>query len=270
MPKIESQLTIFDVIEASHIKEATSQNTKRWEDLTPGDYVEVWWGNGLHFAGWITSMRNDHHVEKEWEIQTDWMERNGEKESTRSWQEECKWRVRFSHLSANDRQWRWIRHDVDYTLRPTVDELRHVIRQNLIDCQPSDCVKVAHLTSSLWPVSMREDANRLYNEVLIERWPDVRQYLADKKLSRFPLPKRVKTKIQEMVNLPENERLAALETLHWDKTEHRSGWHLSLSSISGSFIRHWLAKTDDPKLLVELALLCGHWSGPCEDDEQTA
>lgn len=263
-------MTIFDVIEASQIEEAIAQNTKHWEDLVPGDYVEVWWSNGLHFAGWITTLRNDQHVEREWEIQTDWVERGSEKEFKTPRQEAYQWDVRFSHLSKNDRQWRWIRHDADYALRPTADELREVIRQNLVDGKPSNCVKVAHLASSLWPVSMRTDAYHLYNEVLIERWPDVREYLADKNLSRFPLPTAVKTQIREMVKLPGEKRLDALESLHWDKTEHRSGWHLSLDSISGSFIRHWMAQTDDPKLLVELALLCGHWSGPCEDDEQNA
>jgi hypothetical protein len=271
VPKIGSQLTIFDVIEASQIHEATSQNSKRWEDLTSGDYVEVWWGNGLHFAGWITSMRNDHHVQREWEIQTDWIERHGgDREIEAPWQETYQRRIRFTHLSANDRQWRWVRHDDDYELRPTADELRELFQKHLADCRPSDSVQVAHMVTSLWPSSMGTLAYSLYNEVLLARWPDIKEYLADKKLTRYPLPKPVKARIQEMVKLPGEKRLEALASLHWDKTENRSGWHLSLGSIGGSFIQHWLVKTDDPKVLVELALLCGHWAAPCDHDEQTA
>ncbi len=262
---MSKQLSIFEAIEKSQIQELTEQNTKRWEDLIPGDYVEVWWNNGVHFAGWVTVLRDDPHA-RVWEVERDWIDRSGQKEFFGPWPDMRQWSIRFMHLGSNDRGWRWIRHDADYALKPTPEELKQWILHHLASCKPSETLTVAHVANSLWPVSMSGEAYRLYNEAMIERWSNIRAYLADKKLTRYPLPKPVTRQIKELVALAEHERLEALEAIQWDEREGNP-WHLFLSSINGSFMRYWLAKTDDPEILLELALLCGHISHPGQHEK---
>ncbi len=262
---MESQMTIFDVIEESQLQEAVSQNPKRWEDLTVSDYVEVWWSNGLHFAGWIVAARNDRHVKDQWEIEPEWVERHGVREYRRPWAEVQKFQgIRFMHLSSQDLKWRWVRHDEEYALHPTRDELEDWLSRRLATIQPSSAAEAFHVAQSLWPISMSHQVSDLYCQAMLNRWPDIRGYLADKKLTRYPLPKTAKDEIRKCAAFSGEERLAALRKVHWDIKEG-AAWHLSLRhQVTGNYLMHWLTIVDDPDLLVSVAALFGHQVGRCD------
>lgn len=256
------QPTLLELMSKAEQDALVAANTKAFSDLVAGDYLEVWWSNGVHFAGWCVEQTTTPWLNSTvpaWEIEPEWIEQRDTREPVPKWSERPIDRYISSllEIAEPEKAWRYIRHDEDWSFHPTREELAAWTDEQLAKCEPYDSLGISHFIFRTLPKSRRHEGHAIYQAALRKRWPDIHEWLADKRWTRFPLDKKDIAKIKALVDLQPDERLIALQNLALSPEE---SWRLFLPNNADDYELWHMLHTEDPNVLVALAERTGRIS----------
>lgn len=253
---MSGQIAIDAFISEATLAETVSANPKAWGDLVAGDVVEVWWHNGAHLCGWCAEMGMTRGAGPRpcWEVEAQWVQHgDGPRRDAPRWDElSGMWSTRFFELARNYHKWTWVRHDPEWALHPTPDEMAAWLRERLASCRPFDSLNFSTEMHNLWPFSRYDAGRDLYRQALRERFSDPTEYLADKRWLCHKLPRKALTQLEGFMRLGPDERAVAIRNLSWSDGPNHDAC-LAFCGINDDYELWHMAHTDDAQVLVALA-----------------
>lgn len=257
-----NQLSLFDVLAEQDQVAWASANTKTYDALMPGDYVEERDERGTVLAGWCVAR---HPVDGAWEVET----------------ADTGWQLgsggRFFALGGWKHEWRFVRHDAAWTRTPTLDALIAWMRETGATLPQDRFHEVYHAAMDAWPRGAWTDAQRAtvaetFTDMAIAQFP-VAEYLRTTRRNSgagkhiWSCPLRIQQAVTDRIwPLPGPERLTGLLALRWTRAEQFDGscpapegilaFNRNAVSIYEGYLRWAIAHAEGPRQLLEL---CDEW-----------
>ena len=249
-----------------------ASSIKTVEALVAGDYIEVRDDHSGDWAGWL-ALR--HPVDGAWQVQ---VAGGADRDSLGFW---------YRHLPRHSAHWRCVRHDPEWTLGPSPDEVVAWMRDAASRLPHARWHELYHTAMAAWPVGVEEAwrtaVQDTFTALAIKQVP-VREHLRERRKASgagtriWACPEPICRAIEnEIWPLPGAERWPAIFALRWTRAQHFGGltvpapdnllaFNAHSVSIYGGYLRWAVEHAASPRQLLELL---NNWgSNPAPRDEQ--